>query len=149
MLVFQWEQTQDALKLTAQRNIYGLHMPARRLMERRIVMESHLPAHMHPLGARQANLAMDILMGRDETVDLADVFDGAYARHCAFLFISSVYTYRGGNARACRQQEGDGEEIEALANHLPMTSCVGHSSITESDPPTCLLRPLLVYDRCL
>ena len=33
----QWEATQDNLKLTMQRNVFGLHMPMRTLMERKIV----------------------------------------------------------------------------------------------------------------
>lgn len=35
--IFQWETTQDNLKLTLERNLYGMHAPMRRLMERRIV----------------------------------------------------------------------------------------------------------------
>jgi hypothetical protein len=33
----QWEETQDNLKLTMLRNLYGVHAPARLLMERKIV----------------------------------------------------------------------------------------------------------------
>jgi proteasome maturation protein len=33
----QWQETQDNLKLTMQRNIYGVHAPIRLLMERKIV----------------------------------------------------------------------------------------------------------------
>lgn len=33
----QWEATQDNLKLTMQRNAFGLHMPVRLMMERQIV----------------------------------------------------------------------------------------------------------------
>jgi len=33
----QWDATQDNLKLTLERNLYGMHAPMRRLMERRIV----------------------------------------------------------------------------------------------------------------
>lgn len=33
----QWEETQDNLKLTMQRNLYGLHAPIRLMMERKIV----------------------------------------------------------------------------------------------------------------
>ena len=38
-IVFQWEATQDNMKLTLDRNLYGLHMPMRRLMERKIVTD--------------------------------------------------------------------------------------------------------------
>ncbi|KAK0506522.1 proteasome maturation factor UMP1-domain-containing protein [Armillaria luteobubalina] len=69
-----WEETQDNLKLTIQRNIYGLHAPMRHLMERRIVIDSpHMPA------LPQSNLHLDILMGRDETIAPADVFGGMEA----------------------------------------------------------------------
>lgn len=37
--MFQWEEVQDQLKLTLQRNMYGLHMPVRQMMERKIVAQ--------------------------------------------------------------------------------------------------------------
>ncbi|KAI0932822.1 hypothetical protein AcW1_000164 [Taiwanofungus camphoratus] len=62
-----WEATQDNMKLTMQRNIFGLHMPMRTLMERKIVAHNpHMPA------LPQSNLHLDILMGRDETLQCAD-----------------------------------------------------------------------------
>ncbi|KZT08883.1 proteasome maturation factor UMP1 [Laetiporus sulphureus 93-53] len=62
-----WEATQDNLKLTMQREMFGLHMPMRLLMERKIVAQnSHMPA------LPQSNIHLDILMGRDETLDCAD-----------------------------------------------------------------------------
>ncbi|KAH7096398.1 proteasome maturation factor UMP1 [Auriculariales sp. MPI-PUGE-AT-0066] len=65
----KWEETQDALRLNLQRNIYGLHAPVRLLMERRMVAENpHMP------GFGQTNIHLDILMGRDETLDVADFF---------------------------------------------------------------------------
>jgi len=66
-----WETTQDNLKLTLERNLYGMHAPMRRLMERRIVASTP-----HTLSAPQTNLHLDILMGRDETIEAADVFLG-------------------------------------------------------------------------
>jgi len=39
----QWEETQDNLKLSMQRNVYGLHAPMRSLMERKIVADVTLP----------------------------------------------------------------------------------------------------------
>lgn len=36
-MIIQWEETQDNFKLNMQRNVYGLHMPVRQLMERNIV----------------------------------------------------------------------------------------------------------------
>ncbi|KAG7090736.1 hypothetical protein E1B28_009826 [Marasmius oreades] len=66
-----WEETQDNLKLTMMRNAYGLHAPMRILMERKIVtMNPHMPTFP------QSNVHLDILMGRDETIEPSDVFGG-------------------------------------------------------------------------
>ncbi|KAL0950476.1 hypothetical protein HGRIS_007288 [Hohenbuehelia grisea] len=62
-----WDETQDNLKLNMLRNTQGLHAPMRLLMERKI------NAHMTALP--QSNLQLDILMGRDETIEPVDVFD--------------------------------------------------------------------------
>ncbi|KAJ7596837.1 proteasome maturation factor UMP1 [Mycena floridula] len=66
-----WDETQDNLRLTMQRNIYGMHAPMRLLMERKLV--SHNPTMP---GLPQSNVHLDILMGRDETIDLSDVMPG-------------------------------------------------------------------------
>ncbi|KAG5651816.1 hypothetical protein H0H81_007288 [Sphagnurus paluster] len=67
-----WEATQDNMKLTLQRNIYGMHAPMRRLMERKIVSQSNpFVSAMSP-----SNIHLDILMGRDSTIEPADVFLG-------------------------------------------------------------------------
>jgi len=67
-----WEATQDNFKLALKRNIYGLHAPMRLLMERKIVSQTNpFVAAMSP-----SNLHLDILMGRDETITPADVFQG-------------------------------------------------------------------------
>ncbi|TFL06218.1 proteasome maturation factor UMP1 [Pterulicium gracile] len=67
----KWEETQDNLKLTLQRNLYGLHVPMRIMMERKAVMHNpHMPA------AAQSNIHLDILMGRDGTIHPSDVFGG-------------------------------------------------------------------------
>ncbi|ETW87673.1 hypothetical protein HETIRDRAFT_438065 [Heterobasidion irregulare TC 32-1] len=66
-----WEETQDNLQLTMQREIYGLHLPMRQLMERKLVSANpHMPSFP------QSNIHLDILMGRDETIDVADIFGG-------------------------------------------------------------------------
>ncbi|KAJ6501484.1 proteasome maturation factor UMP1 [Mycena vitilis] len=66
-----WEETQDNVKLTLQRNLYGMHAPMRLLMERKIVSATpHMPAFP------QSNVHLDILMGRDETIAPADIFGG-------------------------------------------------------------------------
>ncbi|RXW18449.1 hypothetical protein EST38_g7418 [Candolleomyces aberdarensis] len=64
-----WEETQDNLKLNLQRNVHGIHLPMRTLMERKLVT-------MHPNILGTSNLHLDILMGRDETIEPADVFLG-------------------------------------------------------------------------
>ncbi|KAI6032087.1 hypothetical protein PISMIDRAFT_675796 [Pisolithus microcarpus 441] len=66
-----WEETQDNLKLTMLRDLYGLHAPARLLMERRAVSTNpHMPA------LQRSNIHLDILMGRDETLSPSDLFLG-------------------------------------------------------------------------
>ncbi|KAH9486650.1 putative proteasome maturation factor ump1 [Psilocybe cubensis] len=69
-----WEATQDNLKLTLERNMFGMHAPMRRLMERKIVGTT-----VHTLSAPQTNVQLDVLMGRDELIDAADVFLGMEA----------------------------------------------------------------------
>ncbi|EKM60334.1 uncharacterized protein PHACADRAFT_246196 [Phanerochaete carnosa HHB-10118-sp] len=67
-----WEETQDNFKLTMQRNVYGLHAPVRQLMERKIVgFNPHMPTY------RTTNVHLDILMGRDETIEPADFMTSA------------------------------------------------------------------------
>ncbi|KAF4623283.1 hypothetical protein D9613_002022 [Agrocybe pediades] len=66
-----WEATQDNLKLTLERNTFGMHAPMRRLMERKIVGSTPFT-----ISAPQTNLHLDILMGRDETISPADIFLG-------------------------------------------------------------------------
>lgn len=39
MRIEQWEATQDNLKLQMQRQLFGLHMPMRILMERKLVSQ--------------------------------------------------------------------------------------------------------------
>ncbi|KIO24967.1 hypothetical protein M407DRAFT_244259 [Tulasnella calospora MUT 4182] len=64
-----WEETQDNLKLNMQRNLYGLHAPVRLMMERKLVgYNPHFPT------LKQSNIHLDILMGRDETLDATDLF---------------------------------------------------------------------------
>ncbi|KAF5337042.1 hypothetical protein D9611_003401 [Ephemerocybe angulata] len=64
-----WEETQDNLKLNLQRNAHGIHLPMRVLMERKLVTS-------HPNFMGTSNLHLDVLMGRDETIEPADVFLG-------------------------------------------------------------------------
>ena len=45
--IFQWDETQDNLKMTLQRNLFGLHLPVRQMMERKIV--AAVCTHVHNL----------------------------------------------------------------------------------------------------
>ncbi|KAF9503976.1 hypothetical protein BS47DRAFT_1308997, partial [Hydnum rufescens UP504] len=64
-----WEETQDNLRLNLARNIFGMHAPMRQLMERKIVASSsHMP------NISRSNIHLDILMGRDEILDVSDFF---------------------------------------------------------------------------
>ncbi|KAF9229719.1 hypothetical protein BS17DRAFT_799197 [Gyrodon lividus] len=67
----RWEETQDKLRLTMMRDLYGVHAPARLLMERKIVA-----SNLHMPGVSQSNIHLDILMGRDEMLEPADFFLG-------------------------------------------------------------------------
>ncbi|KAH8917059.1 proteasome maturation factor UMP1 [Atractiella rhizophila] len=66
----KWEETQDNLKLTMMRDLYGIHAPVRLLMERKMASFG-----THPLRG-SSNIHLDILMGRDESLDVADVLTG-------------------------------------------------------------------------
>lgn len=55
------------------RQIYGIHAPVKMLMERRIVAKAEsgrLPV------LSSSNLGLEILMGRDETIDFEDFLTG-------------------------------------------------------------------------
>lgn len=68
----QWKETQDTLKFTMQRQLYGVHMPVRQLMERSLVGHSpHMPAR-----GTMNNLHLDILTGNDELLETKDLFAG-------------------------------------------------------------------------
>ncbi|KAF9646838.1 proteasome maturation factor UMP1 [Thelephora ganbajun] len=66
-----WEETQDNVRFTLMRNLYGVSLPLQIMMERKIVAKN---AHMPAL--RQSNIHLDILMGRDESLDVSDAFGG-------------------------------------------------------------------------
>jgi proteasome maturation protein len=70
-----------------------MHAPLRRLMERKIVAQVCHPTLLcnslfgvlitvlqtpHTLSAPNTNLQLDILMGRDETIDVSDIFLGEF-----------------------------------------------------------------------
>jgi len=66
-----WEETQDNMKLTLMRSLYGVSLPLQIMMERKIVAKN---AHMPALP--QSNIHLDILMGRDESLNVSDFFGG-------------------------------------------------------------------------
>ncbi|KAG1757982.1 proteasome maturation factor UMP1-domain-containing protein [Suillus lakei] len=69
--IAKWEETQDSARLNMLANLYGPSAPMRLLMERQIVSANpHMPA------MPQSNIHLDILMGRDETLDPTDFFLG-------------------------------------------------------------------------
>lgn len=62
-----WDTTQRGWKLATQRNVFGLGMPIRTMMERQLVSKDpHMPAR----GVSRVHL--DILDGRDEELDTLD-----------------------------------------------------------------------------
>ncbi|KAJ1895106.1 hypothetical protein LPJ66_004788 [Kickxella alabastrina] len=67
-----WENSQLNMKLHMQRKIYGLHAPMRTMMEIQSVKQGS-PFGLG--GSRASRIQLDILMGRDETIDVADIFD--------------------------------------------------------------------------
>ncbi|KAJ1730179.1 hypothetical protein LPJ61_003151 [Coemansia biformis] len=64
-----WEQSQLSQKMHMQRQVYGLHAPMRAMMELQAV--GHTPSL---LGSRAARMQRDILLGRDEMLDITDIF---------------------------------------------------------------------------
>jgi len=94
----KWEETQDNMKLTMQRNIFGIHAPVRQLMERKIVafvgINFSPPSSLlisaqnpHMPGMPQSNLQLDILMGRDEIIEPVDIFSGAFLVYRDHVFV--------------------------------------------------------------
>ncbi|GHJ86491.1 hypothetical protein NliqN6_2893 [Naganishia liquefaciens] len=72
----QWAETQEKLKLGMQRSNFGLGLPLRVMMEKKIVMEdNHFPsltASQLPLGG-STNIALEILNGTDEQLEVQDI----------------------------------------------------------------------------
>ncbi|KAJ2551242.1 hypothetical protein EV175_003764 [Coemansia sp. RSA 1933] len=69
--ISNWENSQLGMKLNMQRQIYGLHAPLRTMMEIQSVQK--IPAL---LGSRASRIQLDILLGKDETIDVDDLFGG-------------------------------------------------------------------------
>jgi len=84
----KWEETQDNLKLNMQRELFGLHLPVRQLMERKIVTAG---TAFHTPGS---NLHLDILMGRDEGLDVADIFGDVDMREPVDVHAAKEHIFR-------------------------------------------------------
>ncbi|KAG0175616.1 hypothetical protein DFQ30_003366 [Apophysomyces sp. BC1015] len=63
----QWEESRWELKLNMARQAYGMHAPIKMMMERNLVSQrQRLPV------LPSSNVHLDILMGKDETIDYED-----------------------------------------------------------------------------
>jgi len=74
----KWATTQQELRQTMDRKVFGLAVPLRQAMEQKIVSQSlHHPLFLSysgsavPLGG-SSNLQLEILQGNDETLDAGD-----------------------------------------------------------------------------
>ena len=75
------------LKMNMARNMYGMHAPIKMAMERSLVVKARGPSML----PRRSNLGLDILNGKDETIDFEDFLNGkstfcllsAFLRHSA------------------------------------------------------------------
>lgn len=110
------------------RNLYGLHAPARLLMERKIVAavrscdrdtlsaNSTCAQNPHMPGMGRSNIHMDILMGRDETLDPADFFLGwSVIVSCSDAANPAV---RNGAGLASESSLGNGEQVAHVELNL-------------------------------
>ncbi|CAH7690097.1 proteasome maturation factor UMP1-domain-containing protein [Phakopsora pachyrhizi] len=66
-----WDATQDEFKLKLKAEIFGVGFPMRMMMERRMIRQTDVPL---PGRSTSSNLHLDILLGKDETLDESDVF---------------------------------------------------------------------------
>ncbi|KAG0206276.1 D-tyrosyl-tRNA(Tyr) deacylase [Mortierella sp. GBA30] len=64
----EWDSTQMELKMNMARNMYGMHAPIKMAMERSLVTKAHGPSML----PKRSNLGLDILNGKDETIDFED-----------------------------------------------------------------------------
>ncbi|KAG0249522.1 D-tyrosyl-tRNA(Tyr) deacylase [Mortierella polycephala] len=64
----EWDNTQLELKMNMARNMYGMHAPIKMAMERSLVTKARGPSML----PTRSNLGLDILMGKDETIDFED-----------------------------------------------------------------------------
>ncbi|KAF9187716.1 hypothetical protein BGZ51_004426 [Haplosporangium sp. Z 767] len=64
----EWDNTQLELKMNMARNMYGMHAPIKMAMERALVTKARGPSML----PTRSNLGLDILMGKDETIEFED-----------------------------------------------------------------------------
>ncbi|KAF9283003.1 D-tyrosyl-tRNA(Tyr) deacylase [Mortierella alpina] len=64
----EWDNTQMELKMNMARNMYGMHAPIKMAMERSLVVKARGPSML----PQRSNLGLDILNGKDETIDFED-----------------------------------------------------------------------------
>ncbi|CDH58402.1 proteasome maturation factor ump1 [Lichtheimia corymbifera JMRC:FSU:9682] len=63
----QWQESQWELKLNMARQVHGMHAPIKMMMEKEIVSKRQRMPVMP-----SSNLHLDILMGKDESIDFED-----------------------------------------------------------------------------
>ncbi|KAG0019707.1 hypothetical protein BGZ82_011812 [Podila clonocystis] len=63
----EWDNTQLELKMNMARNLHGMHAPIKMAMEQSLVVKAR-GVSMLP----QSNLGLDILLGKDESIDFED-----------------------------------------------------------------------------
>jgi len=56
------------LKMNMARNMYGMHAPIKMAMERALVIQARGPSML----PQRSNLGLDILAGKDESIDFED-----------------------------------------------------------------------------
>lgn len=54
------------------RNMYGMHAPIKMAMERSLVIQARGPSML----PQRSNLGLDILAGKDESIDFEDFLNG-------------------------------------------------------------------------
>ncbi|KAJ2574743.1 hypothetical protein EV177_011034, partial [Coemansia sp. RSA 1804] len=69
--VSNWENQQLGTKLHMQRQIYGIHAPLRTIVEFQLVQKT--PAL---LGSRALRIQLDILLGKNNSIDADNMFGG-------------------------------------------------------------------------
>ena len=60
------------LKMNMARNMYGMHAPIKMAMERSLVIQARGPSML----PQRSNLGLDILAGKDESIDFEDFLNG-------------------------------------------------------------------------